>query len=741
MYVTKPLSQLLKSPDSVSLRPEGPNSGYLVIQDEESETYSCFGLCKNRTLKDLPFPQNKELTVQYTTSSGESSTSYLDPVLLIPVLNQPLSSNLYYAIDPHKKHKGEAFTCSREEDKTTCCFCRCIKDVKPKPLDPQNIYQQFEIVPYPICGSNGAFVAKSIASDGFPPTFLRRKGWSIYTKTPDYFKLEEARGLDSKLRAQLPDINSSPIVVGKWYCPFMFVKEGTLKDQVKRSMYYEMTLEQRWEQVFACKNINRTNSVAIDVLIEKEEVFVGGNKASWNDKNVVHEVISFTSNGPGGGQMSVGLRQEIVQRMKWEQERFGWVGGEERQVKINKVEECKDFGEWNEFGCYVLVERFNLKRMDGSLVMAYDFKHYSLSLHPEGPNSGYLVIQDKESETYSCFGLFKNHTLNDLPFPQNKELSVQYAGVGMNNATEISLNPVLLIPVLNQPLSSNLYYAIEPHGKHKGKAFTCSKEEDKATCCFCRFVRDVKSKPVDPHNIYQQFKIVPHTVMKITSGFFGESIARDGFPPYFFRRKGWSIRTKTPKHFKLDEARGLNSKLRAQLPDINSPIVVGKWYCPFMFVREGKLKDQVKKSMYYEMTLEQRWEQVFACKNNQTKSVVIDALIEKEEVFIGGINKATWNEKNVVDEVIWFTRGRQMSVGLRQEIVQRMKWEQERFGWLSGGERQMKINKVEKFEKSREWHEFGCYVLVERFNLKRMDGSLVMAYDFKHCHQMKTIWT
>ncbi|XP_011070869.1 uncharacterized protein LOC105156443 [Sesamum indicum] len=387
MYVTRPLSQLLKFPESLAAPPEGPNSGFLVIQDQESETYSCFGCCKNRTLKDLPFPQNKELTVKYTTSSGDSTHVSLDPVFLIPVLNQPLSSNRYYAIVPHRKHKGEAFTCSREEDKATCCFCRCVKDVKPRLLDPHNIYQQLEIVPYEaLCSTRGSFFAKSVAPDGFPPYFFRRKGWTIYTKTPDNFSLDTAQGLDFNLRARCPGFDFPPsqessetLVVGKWYCPFMFVKEGTVRDQVKRSMYYEMTMEQRWERIFACqKNTygNQGNSVVIDALVDNEEVFVGGSKAVWNERSAQDGVIWFTSYGLGGEQMSVGLRVEVIERMKWEQARGGWVGGGERQARINKVEELKEGAEWSEFGCYVLVERFNMKRIDGSLLLSYDFKHF-----------------------------------------------------------------------------------------------------------------------------------------------------------------------------------------------------------------------------------------------------------------------------------------------------------------------------------------------------------------------------
>ncbi|KAL7110472.1 hypothetical protein ACP275_05G028300 [Erythranthe tilingii] len=373
MYSTRRLSQLLKSPESVAAKPDGPNSGYLVVQDEESVTYSCFGCCKDRFLKELPFPQDKELTVRF--GGGKHSTH--NPVFLIPVLNQPLSSNRYYAIVPHGKRKGEAFTCSTEDDKVTCCFSLEIEDVKPRPLDPDNIYQQFEIVPFvEECGARGAFFAKSTAADGFPPYFLRCKGWGIYTETHDNFKLDEAQGLDHKLRSHLPQEINTSLLVGKWYSPFVFINEGTttLKDQVKKSIYYKLTLEQRWEKVFTC-NSNGENSVKIDVVVEKEEVFIGGSKAVWNEKSVDNGVVWFTSYGPTGEKTSVGLRVEIVERMKWEQNRGGYVGGEEKQVKISKVEEFKETREWSEFGYYVLVERFNVKRMDGSLLLSYDFKH------------------------------------------------------------------------------------------------------------------------------------------------------------------------------------------------------------------------------------------------------------------------------------------------------------------------------------------------------------------------------
>ncbi|GFZ21476.1 hypothetical protein Acr_29g0006380 [Actinidia rufa] len=60
------------------------------------------------------------------------------------------------------------------------------------------------------------------------------------------------------------------------------------------------------------------------------------------------------------------------------------VGGRERRVRGEKREEVVNGREefdvvmgdegWSRFGCYVLVERFVLRRMDGSVVLTYDFK-------------------------------------------------------------------------------------------------------------------------------------------------------------------------------------------------------------------------------------------------------------------------------------------------------------------------------------------------------------------------------
>lgn len=107
MYVTRPLSMYRKSPASLSdPPPEGPNSGILVIQDEEAVPTRCFGLCKTDRIKELPLPQNKSLELYYAQGISYLRTLHFHSVFFVPVLNQPLSSKLYYAIQPNGKDRG-----------------------------------------------------------------------------------------------------------------------------------------------------------------------------------------------------------------------------------------------------------------------------------------------------------------------------------------------------------------------------------------------------------------------------------------------------------------------------------------------------------------------------------------------------------------------------------------------------------------------------------------------------------
>lgn len=267
----------------------------------------------------------------------------------------------------------------------TCCFSSCSNDVKPQRFDPKNLYQQYQIdLHRKIVNISGGFVANSMAKDGCPPEALWRRGWKLTSSAAHEFELGDAPGLDTTLRAQLPgfDFPLKNVVVGKWYCPFMFVKEGTPKSLIdvrNMTMYYEMTLEQRWEQIFAkehSKEHDLGNAVAVDVVVQSEVVLVGGREGVCDERCVGDDgMVWFRSSNNLGEETKVGVSLAIFERMKWEQERVGWVGGDEEKVRVERVEEYGGMGEWNKFGCFVLVERFVLKRMNGSLLVSHEFKH------------------------------------------------------------------------------------------------------------------------------------------------------------------------------------------------------------------------------------------------------------------------------------------------------------------------------------------------------------------------------
>ncbi|CAE5957380.1 unnamed protein product [Arabidopsis arenosa] len=372
MYITRRLSEYRRNPAELTQPPpEGPNSGILVIQDQDSKTRvtCCFSswLVVDSSLSGLPLPQNLKLAVTFNIG-GDDSTR--DPVVFIPVLDKPLSSNCYYAIKRHGKHSGEASGSAKEEDKVSCCFCiRQVAEAKPKQLDPFDIYQQFEI--HQKKPSSRCYYATSVAPDGVPPWFLKRKEWTVECLRSQDFKLsDDAKGLNTELRAKLPGLSMST-VVGKWYVPFIFVKERDAKDQVKNSMYYSMTLEQRWKEVFSYENDKSENcDVVVDVELDTEVVKLEGQEIARGVE--ANGFVWF-----GVGEKKIGLGSVVVERMKWEEERFGWTGkgDKERSMTVKRLEKSTDGSLWKRYHCYVLIESFVLKRMDKSLVITYEFTH------------------------------------------------------------------------------------------------------------------------------------------------------------------------------------------------------------------------------------------------------------------------------------------------------------------------------------------------------------------------------
>ncbi|KAG6574031.1 hypothetical protein SDJN03_27918, partial [Cucurbita argyrosperma subsp. sororia] len=371
MYVTRPLSAYRNSPAAAAceVEPEGPNTGILVIEDEASESKWLFGLLKRRSVKALPFPQNMIMELRYTRNEGEHQRIDRLNALLIPVLNQPSSSNQYYVIRSRGRSKGLACTSSKEEDMTSCGCFTFTHDTTPQLFDPTNAYQQFQLDKNMSCLGPCGFMSHSMAPDGVPPRFLRHKGWRAYTKPLKNFKPTQALGVDVALRGRLPELNLKPTVVGKWYCPFIFIREGEVGDQMRSSPYYEMTLEQHWEEVFGCYNEGGLvgNGVEVDVYVKRQGVFVGG---------VAAERVVVDGGVVWFGEREVGVSTAVVERVKWEEERggFRW-GGHEEVERVVRREAFEGLGVWRRFGCYALVERFVLKRMDGSVVLTWDFTH------------------------------------------------------------------------------------------------------------------------------------------------------------------------------------------------------------------------------------------------------------------------------------------------------------------------------------------------------------------------------
>ncbi|TQD75213.1 hypothetical protein C1H46_039254 [Malus baccata] len=181
-----------------------------------------------------------------------------------------------------------------ESVEINCCGCEdneCLINPCP-PIDTMSYFEEGVIKACTDTKEEDTDIG--CCGDGFPPYFLRRKGWNVRMSTPYRYQSGEALGLNSSLRASLPGFDFPPshecsevVCVGKWYCPFMFVKEVgvKLKDQMKYSMYYEIKLEQRWEKIFDNVNDNaerkKNPAVFVDAFVQGEVVYVGGRV--WGD--------------------------------------------------------------------------------------------------------------------------------------------------------------------------------------------------------------------------------------------------------------------------------------------------------------------------------------------------------------------------------------------------------------------------------------------------------------------------
>ncbi|WVZ49551.1 hypothetical protein U9M48_000898 [Paspalum notatum var. saurae] len=197
--------------------------------------------------------------------------------------------------------------------------------------------------------------------------------------------------MDTALRARMPDGldgASAGGIVGRWYVPFMFVKangERRLKDQFGRCTFYKMTLEQSWEQIYSRERDREGTHGPGPCSEPPEEVTVTAMVRRFTVQPQVDGGVMWFR-PPAAGTTAVGgvgLDMVLWERMRWEVGKGGWVaaaagnGGCDELERIERVERrdgAGGLGQWRKFACYLLVERFVLRRTDGSVALASEFR-------------------------------------------------------------------------------------------------------------------------------------------------------------------------------------------------------------------------------------------------------------------------------------------------------------------------------------------------------------------------------
>lgn len=336
-----------------------------------------------------------------------------------------------------------------------------------------------------------------------------------------------------------------------------------------------------------------------------------------------------------------------------------------------------------------------------------------------------------------------------LPFPQDRCLDF----IDGDNS-----NSMYFIPVPGQPISANHYYIVRANGQYyKGLVETCSKEEDVGTSCFCRhdYIEDLTPQPLDTNNPYQQIHIIPEG-----HRFTAKCIASDGLLPAFLRSDNWGVVANNLRgghagRLAVAHVRGENTSLRAQSPpfhfslsETTSPIVtVGEWYCPFIFVKEqgNRFQDpkvQLKETPFYKMDLQKFWEQIYSTEvSTGGEEMFVHRTIRVEEPLLLGSESV--QESIDKDGSVWFKgllqeKGKLNGVRLSWPIIAKMRADQGREESDAIG-RDVRVEKL--FNNNRIGRKFVCYVVVERYVLKRMDGSIVLTYSFRKWNQIQGRWS
>ncbi|CAD6252395.1 unnamed protein product [Miscanthus lutarioriparius] len=208
------------------------------------------------------------------------------------------------------------------------------------------------------------------------------------------------------------------------------------------------------------------------------------------------------------------------------------------------------------------------------------------------------------------------------------------------------------------------------------------------------------------------------------------------------------------------------------MPDLDSlsvgsppavAVVVGRWYVPFLFVKADgrrRINDQVRKCMFYKMTMEQSLEKIYSRENthldgtgsSSTKAAEIDvtATVRRFTALLGGTTVVQPGCPQTDSVAMWFRPAAAVAgttvggVGLDTVLWERMKWEMERGGrWVAadGNGDEERIERTERRNDSLgHWTKFGSYLLVERFVLWRMDGTVALTCEFRHTDKIRAKW-
>ncbi|KAK3123388.1 hypothetical protein QOZ80_8AG0629810 [Eleusine coracana subsp. coracana] len=324
MYTTKPRSMFMSYPEvAFQPPPEGHiSAGCLVVDDTDAggaavDTW-CWGTCFRTRVRELPFPQNLVLTVEYREGTSEHRRTYSEDVVFVPVPGLPLAPNRYYVVIAKGKHKGLVRACSSADDMTPCCCWMQVNDAKPRPFHPADVYQQMEVVPHR--RRRGWFTARAVAADGIPCLMFRMKYWAVYASKPRSFDLGEASGVNVSLRSS-----------------------------------HGLAGATRWKPVHAL-------GVGGGAKLASKKALIGASVEATQESAVSSQhgdaYVWFRAASTG---QRVGLCASVWERMRWEEYRRGWVDDEADAENVA--------------GGSVLVERFVFKRMDGSVALAFSFVH------------------------------------------------------------------------------------------------------------------------------------------------------------------------------------------------------------------------------------------------------------------------------------------------------------------------------------------------------------------------------